>query len=323
MWIMSNTAPTVSVVMCTYNGEKFVSEQLDSILAQTCHIDEIIVQDDCSTDNTVDIVRRYAQRHSIVKLFVNERNLGFNDNFHHALSRATCDYVAISDQDDIWYAQKLERQMQAIGDKDMCATAYDIGASRDSAHYLAPSSNIERYVFGGGVAGHTMLISRDFLVNRNQWIEGITYDWSLLMNAYFGKGVVILPEALNWHRRHDRALGNVYQSRPTGRLMANVKPYVYGWSHYRKLQKKQNWKAMYAFIERHTDHNHDPLAHRLATLLLQSGTGPLLKLCLTCLKHRRLVYPDPLKTTGLAGRLRAFVYPAIYAYGNYHFDWAD
>lgn len=51
---------TVSVVMCTYNGEEFLREQMDSILAQTYPIMEIIVQDDCSTDNTVDIIKRYA-----------------------------------------------------------------------------------------------------------------------------------------------------------------------------------------------------------------------------------------------------------------------
>lgn len=67
---------TVAVVMCTYNGEKFLREQLDSILRQTYPISEIIVQDDCSTDSTVAILRSYAARDGRVRVIVNEHNLG-------------------------------------------------------------------------------------------------------------------------------------------------------------------------------------------------------------------------------------------------------
>ena len=67
---------SVSIVMCTYNGAKYIREQLDSIINQTYPIFEIIIQDDCSTDETVEIIRKYAENHSNVHLFQNEKLLG-------------------------------------------------------------------------------------------------------------------------------------------------------------------------------------------------------------------------------------------------------
>ncbi len=92
---------TVAVVMCTYNGGMFLREQLDSILRQTYPISEIIVQDDCSTDDTMDILRSYAARDNRVRVTRNAVNLGFNRNFRSAVMKATADFVAISDQDDV------------------------------------------------------------------------------------------------------------------------------------------------------------------------------------------------------------------------------
>ncbi len=88
---METKNPTVAVVMCTYNGEKYLREQMDSILAQTYPIHEIIVQDDRSTDGTVALLRQYAARVPQMRVYVNGRNLGFNRNFHTACLRATAD----------------------------------------------------------------------------------------------------------------------------------------------------------------------------------------------------------------------------------------
>ena len=92
----------ISVVMCTYNGANYLCEQLDSLLAQTYPVHEIIVQDDGSQDNTWTIIEKYATRYPQIKPFHNESGLhGINGNFFSAMNRATGDYIAISDQDDI------------------------------------------------------------------------------------------------------------------------------------------------------------------------------------------------------------------------------
>ena len=114
------TDKTVSVIVCTYNGEQYLREQLDSILLQTYPIRELIIQDDGSTDGTVQIAKEYEAGHPQVKVYLNEHNLGFNANFETAAMRATSDFIAIADQDDVWYPAKIEKQVAAIGDKDIC-----------------------------------------------------------------------------------------------------------------------------------------------------------------------------------------------------------
>ena len=110
---------TVSVAMCTYNGAKFVREQLDSIAAQTKLPSELVVCDDRSTDNTADIIRDFAATAPFaVHLHVNEQNLGraakgITHNFEKAVALCTGELIVPCDQDDIWIPEKIER-MAAI-----------------------------------------------------------------------------------------------------------------------------------------------------------------------------------------------------------------
>ncbi len=104
----------ISVVVCTYNGERFLRQQLDSLLAQTYPPCEIRIHDDGSTDATVDIVRDYARRDSRVKWHVNRPGLGFNLNFSQAFMQAEGDYVASCDQDDVWHPDKLRHMVEAL-----------------------------------------------------------------------------------------------------------------------------------------------------------------------------------------------------------------
>jgi glycosyltransferase involved in cell wall biosynthesis len=99
--------PLVSVAMCTYNGEKFINLQLDSILAQTYHNLELVIVDDGSTDETFNIISDYAKKDGRIKCFKNEVNLGFNKNYERAIKLTTGEFIAISDQDDIWLPHKM------------------------------------------------------------------------------------------------------------------------------------------------------------------------------------------------------------------------
>lgn len=103
MNINPNSPVSISVVMCTYNGDKYLEQQIDSILCQTYPIHELIIQDDCSTDRTVTIIEAYQKRDPRVKLYINEAPLGFNYNFSSAFAKAEGEYIASSDQDDIWH----------------------------------------------------------------------------------------------------------------------------------------------------------------------------------------------------------------------------
>lgn len=95
----------ISVCMATYNGARFFCEQLDSILSQISDNDEIVIVDDCSEDDTVDLIRAYDDKR--IRLFCNSENLGVNKTFEKAISLACGEYIFLSDQDDIWHAGRL------------------------------------------------------------------------------------------------------------------------------------------------------------------------------------------------------------------------
>lgn len=97
-----------SVAMCTFNGSRFIADQLESIAAQTRPPDELIVCDDDSPDETVEIVRTFASRAPFpVRIFINEQRLGSTRNFEKAASLCAGDLIAFSDQDDVWLPHKL------------------------------------------------------------------------------------------------------------------------------------------------------------------------------------------------------------------------
>jgi glycosyltransferase involved in cell wall biosynthesis len=100
----------ISVAMCTYNGERFLPEQLASIAKQTRPPDELVVCDDKSTDRTVEIIRGFSASATYsVRIFENQQNLGFIANFERAIQLCTGDLIALCDQDDSWYPMRLER----------------------------------------------------------------------------------------------------------------------------------------------------------------------------------------------------------------------
>lgn len=110
----------VSICLCTYNGEKYLKEQLQSIVNQTMLPDEIVVCDDCSTDKTVDILNDFAKSNPFIlwKIFVNKHNVGWKVNFRNCIERAEGDYIFLSDQDDVWKLDKIETMMHTIQGND-------------------------------------------------------------------------------------------------------------------------------------------------------------------------------------------------------------
>jgi glycosyltransferase involved in cell wall biosynthesis len=100
----------ISVALCTYNGAKFLNAQLESYLAQTRQPDELIVCDDCSTDETASIIETFARLAPFcVTLHVNEKNLGSTKNFEEAILLCSGDLIFLSDQDDVWLPGKIAK----------------------------------------------------------------------------------------------------------------------------------------------------------------------------------------------------------------------
>ncbi|ANF50409.1 hypothetical protein A0O34_07710 [Chryseobacterium glaciei] len=105
----------VSVALCTYNGEKYLSDQLDSIMNQTTLVDEIVICDDGSNDKTINILYDYQSKFpDIIKIFRNEKNLGFIKNFEKAINLSSHEIIIISDQDDIWGKDKIQETVHFL-----------------------------------------------------------------------------------------------------------------------------------------------------------------------------------------------------------------
>ncbi|MDR0558587.1 MAG: glycosyltransferase family 2 protein [Prevotellaceae bacterium] len=102
----------ISVCLAAYNGEKYIKEQLDSILCQLSTNDEVIVSDDGSTDNTLSIIAAYND--SRIKIFHNEIKKGIIGNFENALNQAQGDYIILSDHDDVWLPHKVEKCLSVL-----------------------------------------------------------------------------------------------------------------------------------------------------------------------------------------------------------------
>lgn len=105
----------VSVALCTLNGERWIEQLLESIASQQRLPDEVVVQDDCSDDNTVVLIEEFSQHAPFeVRLEVNENRLGSTANFAAALTRCRGRFIALADQDDVWYPNKLQRLIDEL-----------------------------------------------------------------------------------------------------------------------------------------------------------------------------------------------------------------
>ena len=133
--------------MTTYNGEHFLREQLDSILAQSITDWELVICDDCSIDSSVKILTEYSEKDTRIKVYKNEKNIGLLANFSKAISLCTGDFVATSDQDDIWECNHLQLLLDTIGD--------DVASAGEALLVDQSGSSLHRYMTKN-VSGYTI-----------------------------------------------------------------------------------------------------------------------------------------------------------------------
>lgn len=113
----------VDILLATYNGEKYLKEQIDSILGQTHSDFRLLISDDGSTDDTRKILEEYKNKDSRIQVFFQESNLGVVKNFEFLLKKVESKYYMFSDQDDIWKAEKIEKSLNKI-ENDNCDLVY-------------------------------------------------------------------------------------------------------------------------------------------------------------------------------------------------------
>lgn len=118
----------LSVALCTYNGSRFLEKQLNSVLNQTIAVDEIIICDDNSSDETIKIINIYQDKNpGLIRVFQNKPGLGTIKNFEKAISKTTGDLIFLSDQDDIWYPEKVEKSINFFKQNQKCVLLFSDG----------------------------------------------------------------------------------------------------------------------------------------------------------------------------------------------------
>lgn len=214
--------PLISVALCTYNGARYLQQQLDSLFVQTHRNLEIIAVDDASTDATVAVLREYQSRDPRLQLHANAVNLGFRKNFERAMSLCTGDFIAPCDQDDIWLPEKLEVLLGSIAGYAMAYCDSDIVDAQGKSLHTPMSSRCNMlstsdpavFVAANCVAGHALLCRRSVVDAALPVPDCFYYDHWLAAVAADSGGVVYCDRQLVKYRFHDSNVTNVQRSRP-------------------------------------------------------------------------------------------------------------
>ena len=212
----------INVILCCYQGESYIAEQLDSILAQTYPSVEIFVSDDSSNDKTQAIVESYCANFSNVTLHNNTENLGFLKNFEVSLLRIKGKYFALCDQDDIWHPDKLTvsmselKKIEAIYPNKPILVHTDLELMDAHGHTIEGSfftkkelslsnkKSLGQILGHCGIMGNTILMNRILVDKALPFPEGLKYHdyWLAVINELYGVRKTI-SKPLVKYRLHD------------------------------------------------------------------------------------------------------------------------
>lgn len=219
----------VSIALATYNGEKFIKQQLESIAAQTTLPNELIICDDASVDRTIDIIDEFSRFSSInIRIFKNKKNIGFVKNFENAILHCSGDYIAIADQDDIWEPEKIKTLVERIQDAFLIhSDALLINSvgdviSESYTRYSRKKIDYEfvDYLFSNNVTGCTSLFKKELIPYIIPIPQGfLLHDWWFALQAVCNGKIVYLDKPLTRYRQHDN--NQIGASLPASRFRIN------------------------------------------------------------------------------------------------------
>jgi glycosyltransferase, family 2 len=213
--------PKLCILLASYNGEKYISEQLDSIINQTYKNWELIIRDDGSKDETVTILNKYEKKDERIKILRDDKgNLGFLKNFEELLFNAKEEFVLFSDQDDFWLKNKLEKFVEKIRDLDekvlskpllvhcnslVCDEKLEIIKEKFIDSKIAKKNNSNIYFFEYIVQGSTSMVNKKMIRESLPFLKSVTLHdrYFHLLSQFLGTRVFI-DESLVKYRQHER-----------------------------------------------------------------------------------------------------------------------
>lgn len=213
----------IDILMASYNSEKYIESQINSILNQTYNDYHIYINDDISTDNTLNILQNYKKQHNnIFSINQNSKRLGIKENFSALMNKSTADYIMFSDHDDVWFNNKIEityNEMTALEKKYSASTPLlvftDKVVTDSSLNIISLSHNkieklntknitFNRLLMGNVVSGCTMMINKPLKeicghINENALMHDY---WIALTAAAFGH-ISYIDKPAMYYRQHD------------------------------------------------------------------------------------------------------------------------
>mgnify|MGYP003576945079 CR=1 FL=1 len=217
--------PLVSIALCTYNGERFLKEQLDSLINQDYPSIEIIIVDDCSTDRTLEILNQYSSQHSFIKVVQNSQNLGYKQNFEKAIALCEGDYIALSDQDDIWQPNKISLLSENIGEHILIyhdsefidETGLSLNKKMSDIVNLYSGKHPEAFVFFNSVSSHALMFKKELKKHLERFPKYINHDaWIGFVAANIGS-LKILNLSLVKYRQHSHSSTDILKRKEGAR----------------------------------------------------------------------------------------------------------
>ncbi|MGT2832087.1 glycosyltransferase family 2 protein [Streptococcus halotolerans] len=208
----------VNIVMSTYNGEKYLADQIKSIQAQTFKDWNLLIRDDGSKDNTTSIIREIAEKDDRIR-FINDgqnENYGVIKSFYHLVKYESADYYFFSDQDDVWLPEKLEitlkRAQQEVLERpllvytDLRVVNEDLQILQESmikAQSHHANTELVQELTENTVTGGTMMINKALADKWQVYENLLMHDWYLaLLAASLGK-LVYIDQATQLYRQHE------------------------------------------------------------------------------------------------------------------------
>ena len=215
---------TIDILLATYNGEDYIKEQLDSIINQTYTNIQILINDDCSTDTTKEILQEYEQKDSRIKVKYNSKNIGYKKNFEELLKRVEHKYFMLSDQDDYWLPEKVEKSLKKIEKENADLVFTDLQVVNENLKEITPSlvkymnfkKNIKKYndyrlVFLRNCVTGCTIISKKELIQKYIPIPQeypMVHDWWIaLIISQQGKLSFLDEPTIKYRQHGDNQLG--------------------------------------------------------------------------------------------------------------------
>ena len=161
------TEPVVSIIMPSYNAERYIAESIQSVIAQTFPDWELVITDDCSSDNTAAIARSFSDQDQRIRFKVAENHSGIAGTRNQCIARAKGRYIAFLDNDDLWVPEKLEKQLRFMQEHDysFCYSSYELmkedGTPKGKVIRTAGVIDYNKYLRNTIIGSGTIMLDRE------------------------------------------------------------------------------------------------------------------------------------------------------------------